>query len=67
MAMLNDLSEPTCGSCGNIVNLTGCQYDYNEPEHYDGVSEWHCSCGARTGRWSGRVLATGEVEKRFSG
>lgn len=55
----------TCGACGNTKDLMGCQYDYDHPNHYDGVSEWRCSCGARTGRWTGKVLAEGESERRF--
>jgi len=44
------------------------EYAYNHPEHYDGISEWACeSCGVRIGRWSGKVLKDGEIEKRFGG
>jgi hypothetical protein len=33
---------------------------------YDGVSEYHCEpCGRRVGRWSGLVLAEGELEGRY--
>lgn len=55
----------TCGSCGNTKNLIGCEYDYGHPNHYDGVSELRCHCGARTGRWTGKVLAEGESERCF--
>lgn len=55
---------PTCALCGNI-DLMGCQYDYGHPNHYDGISEWRCSCGARTGRWTGKILAEGESERKF--
>jgi len=42
------------------------EYAYGEPEHYDGVSEIVCNtCKARFGRWSGKELAEGEVEKRY--
>lgn len=41
------------------------EYDGMHPEHYDGISEIDCNdCGARIGRWSGKELAEGEVEKR---
>lgn len=46
--------------------VIGVEYEYGEPEHYDGVSEWRCPhCGYREGRWSGRELAEGDVERRF--
>jgi hypothetical protein len=36
------------------------------PNHYDGVSEWECSmCGRRWGRWTGKELQEGEQEKRY--
>jgi len=41
-------------------------YGYDSPHRYDGVSEWHClDCGCRWGRWSGKILAPGEVEPRY--
>jgi len=47
-------------------DVVGIQYPYNHSEHYDGVSEWQCMlCKARIGRWTGKVLADGESEKRF--
>lgn len=55
----------TCGSCGNTKDLMGCQYDYGHPNHYDGVSELRCPCGARTGRWTGEVFSKGESERPF--
>ena len=43
----------------------GIEYGYGHPERYDGVSEWRCAdCGARWGRWSGKVLKEGESERR---
>ena len=46
--------------------VIGIEYDYNDPEHYDGVSEWMCPfCLYREGRWSGKELKEGESEKRF--
>ena len=42
------------------------EYGGMEPEHYDGVSEITCTqCKKRVGRWSGKTLLEGEVEKRF--
>ena len=47
-------------------HLLGIQYAWNDPEHYDGVSEWQCTlCGQRVGRWSGRVLMGDDMEKRY--
>lgn len=46
------------------INVLGIEYLYG----YDGVSEWQClNCGARYGRWSGKLLAEGETEKMFGG
>lgn len=47
--------------------MCGVQYAYNEPEAYDGVSEWICEhgCGVRIGRWSKRALAPDEIEGRY--
>lgn len=42
------------------------QYGYDDPHHYDGVSEKKClTCGRRTGRWCGNKLEDDEVEPRF--
>ena len=42
------------------------EYAWNDPDHYDGVSEIDCrDCGKRYGRWSGKELAEGEKEPRF--
>ena len=60
-----DVPVQTCGACGNTEDLIALEYLLNDPAHYDGVSEWHCKCGARTGRWTGRVLAEGEIEYPF--
>lgn len=65
--MRNNLSIPTCAACGNTEDLMDVEYDYTHPERYDGVSEWVCKCGARTGRWSGLILLEGEAERRFGG
>jgi hypothetical protein len=48
--------------------VIGIQYDYNSPQHYDGISEWMCPfCGYREGRWTGRELKDGELEPRYGG
>lgn len=53
-----------CG-CG-LKHLIGIEYPWTHPEYYDGVSEWKCrSCNRRWGKWSGRELKEGEVEKRY--
>jgi C4-type Zn-finger protein len=55
-----------CPDCGTF--MTGHEYAYNDPNHYDGVSEWHCeSCNIRIGRWSRKRLTEDEVEPRFGG
>lgn len=42
------------------------EYAHDNPHHYDGISEYHCTtCGRRTGRWCGNKLADGEVEPQF--
>lgn len=62
--MKND-DEKKCKKCGS-ENIVMVEYSWDSPEHYDGVSEILCKdCGARFGRWSGKELAKGEVEKRF--
>lgn len=54
-----------CRNCGS-KNIVHVEYDYTNPEHYDGVSEIAClDCKARYGRWSGKRLADGESEKRY--
>jgi len=58
------MEKEKCKKCGS-ENITMVEYDPMHPEHYDGVSEIVCNdCGARFGRWSGKELAEGEVEKR---
>lgn len=56
-----------CPDCES-KNISACEYAYTSPEHYDGVSEWHCEdCGYRQGRWSGKELKEGEIEPRLGG
>lgn len=62
---VNRALRPKCAACGNQEDLTAKEYSYDHPLHYDGVSEYHCKCGARTGRWSNRILQPGEVERPF--
>ena len=56
-----------CKKCGS-ENIVMVEYPYDSPEHYDGISEIMCmDCHARFGRWSGKELAEGEIEKRYGG
>lgn len=53
-----------CEKCGS-KNIVMVEYEWNHPEHYDGISEIVCQdCKVRIGRWSGKELAEGEYEKR---
>jgi len=57
--------EEQCKKCGS-KNILLVEYDMMSPEYYDGISEIDCNdCGARFGRWSGKELAEGELEKKF--
>ena len=59
------IDDKTCRKCGS-ENIVMVEYDLMQPEHYDGISEIDCQkCDARFGRWSGKELAEGEVEKRY--
>lgn len=52
-----------CPKCGSL-DVGGVEYTYDCPEHYDGVSEWHClKCHTRWGRWTNKILGEHEVEK----
>lgn len=54
-----------CKKCGS-ENIVMVEYSLDSPEHYDGISEIQCNdCNVRIGRWSGKELADGEVEKRY--
>lgn len=62
------LADNFCQGCGIPVAAIGCEYAYDSPERYDGISEYQCpECGRREGRWTGNVLQDGEVEPRFGG
>lgn len=68
--LLAEEEEPLliCPKCSETTDLIGVEYYYDHPERYDGISEWNCGhCGTRWGRWSGKILAEGESEKRFGG
>jgi hypothetical protein len=55
-----------CG-CEAHPEIIGMQYRFT-PEDYDGVSEWQCGkCGQRWGRWTKKILAEGELERRYGG
>ena len=44
----------------------GVEYNHHNVNHYDGISEWMCpDCGARRGRWSGKLLGLNEYERRW--
>ena len=61
------MQKEKCKKCGS-GNIIMVEYDPGHPERYDGVSEIVCQdCGARFGRWSGKELGEGEVEKRGGG
>jgi C4-type Zn-finger protein len=53
----------TCPRCGK--QMSAVEYSIDNPDHYDGVSEWRCDCGYREGRWTHRELQQGEVEPPF--
>lgn len=56
-----------CKKCES-KNIIGIEYGYMDEEHYDGISEWRCGdCGYREGRWTGKELKDGDVEKVFGG
>ena len=56
-----------CPKCGS-EDIIMVEYAYDASDHYDGISEWKCGgCGYRRGRWSGKELKAGEVEKRWGG
>ena len=53
-----------CPKCGS-QNIVYVKYSGDSPNHYDGASEIKClDCGARIGRFSGKVLEEGEEELR---
>lgn len=56
-----------CKKCGS-ENIVMVEYSWDSLEHYDGISEIRCNnCGARTGRWSGKILKDNEMERRYGG
>lgn len=53
-----------CPECGQ--EMMGVEYAYPDPNRYDGISEWRCSCcNIRIGRWTSRYLKDGEGEPRY--
>jgi transposase-like protein len=55
-----------CPKCKS-KNIVGYEYQMTS-EDYDGISEWRCmKCGYRVGRFSGKELKDGELEKRPKG
>ena len=54
-----------CRECKGRTR-TWVEYSWDSPEHYDGISEWHCSdCWTRYDRWTDEVLEEGEIAKRY--
>jgi len=65
---MSDILPPIPEQCPGCVSkkLSLIIYAYDDPEHYDGVSEIKCeACKKRFGRWTKKELAPGEVEKRY--
>jgi hypothetical protein len=67
---VNTTHPKVCPVCG--APIAGLEYGYDNPEHYDGVSEWICTKGAddgswhfRLGRWTGRLLKKNELEPPY--
>jgi hypothetical protein len=59
------MEQEKCKKCGS-KNIIMVEYSWDSPEYYDGISEIDCKdCGARFGRWSGKELAEGEIEKKY--
>jgi len=59
------MENEKCKKCSS-EHIVMVEYDMMHPEHYDGISEIKClDCGARFGRWSGKELKEGEVEKLY--
>lgn len=56
-------TEFSCAACGEEKDVIHIEYDYKCRARYDGISEIYCQkCGKRTGRWTRKILAEGEVE-----
>lgn len=54
-----------CPRC-HSNHIETIEYSYQNPEHYDGFSEWKCQdCGYRQGRWTGKELPNGYIESRL--
>ena len=65
-------NNKTCPICGR--ELVALEYNYNNPAHYDGISEYFCPQPSnknkeqwhyREGRWSGKILKSGDFELPF--
>lgn len=62
----DDEKSSVAGQTRTYSRLIGLQYSYDDPNHYDGVSEWVCpDCRIRWGRWSMKVLKEDESERRY--
>jgi hypothetical protein len=61
----NSMNQTKCQKCESF-NIIMVEYEPGSPEHFDGISEINClACGARFGRWSGKELVDGEIEKKY--
>lgn len=48
-----------CPKCEGM--MVGVEYSYDDPYHYDGISEYECTkCHARYGRWHEQELKDNE-------
>jgi hypothetical protein len=62
--MIRGINHINCIAC-NTPNVVMIEYDWTNPQHWDGVSEYHClSCNTRWGRWSGKILGSNEYEDK---
>lgn len=67
---LEDLKCPICGR-----DLISLEYPWDNPQHYDGISEYFCPQPGkngerwhfRIGRWSGKILKGKELELLYGG
>jgi len=66
---------PRCPSCGCTSDILYIEYMPDMKDHYDGTSEYRCRsvtgknrvCDTRWGRWTKRILLSGETEPPHGG
>lgn len=57
--------QMVCPKCSS-TNIILIEYSWDNPEHYDGISEYRClACDYRQGRWTGKELKLGFIEPRY--